>query len=982
MGHLQKRAKLDVHSKPVSQPPVPELEGKRRRRKGGRNANIMTDPERKESKDDKVEGDKKSTTKKKELNLKCGKCGNVSETKAKFTSHVQHEHNGLARPEGESQEFSEAERKIILAQTIKSVKLKCEICSKGFKSVLGYKYHTNSCGYAVEELLTKCKICEKNILNGYLKCHLRKFHNLFQRKPKPPIPAPSPVPKGSGGRPRRQAATKCDAKLKAWHCDPSGTVEGSDALELDCDNELNKSYKKEIVHVPKDVQSKWKLEIYTKGEASCIHESCDHTFRSIKESCKHFTSCLFSNIRRKYKCKFCGASCESVEAIRNHVLNAHKELEDTFKESESDFSDEEVVKSPGKSLNFGTPKSAGKLGDSLRPFGPAVNWTMEFLLENSSKELFGNLTTAYEDWFPLNAEEAEKFVPPVAVSPKFKVSMVSKVVGNCKSTEYQLLNRFNSISALKGFALFSGGPVVSSAWCPLPFKKSGNERPQFLALSASSAPDRNYCVMKSYSHKGVIQIWKCSCMGKENSAVPEFQLAIAHEFGNVWSLAWCPSGVYDENAVDTCTDKSNLKRIGVLAAGCSDGTVRVFVMPSPKVFDLKDTTRIFKVSPKLTLKLSPLGEGDEQCLQIDWFRGKGHSYIAGAYSTGFVSVWDLNTSSPLLRITKPEGSVLYPIKCFLAHNGVCSSVAFCPTTGGRNLLSGGNDRTYKFWDLENTNMPLNICRKGLVTGATWLPHWAGGFVTFDDVFSLGNTHTCFKENGYYGLHSRNVLSSNSPVWTMSGSDWFNSMIQGDASGEVVITLQQQLLKNFDHDKASSKRKFPLLGVYVEKLAEGKRLSFRMNQEAGAQEKPKGKTQKKKSIPSTRDYQDSGEEGEAVGSAHYLGLPKTYSEIHEDYGVVFREQDCRRFSEIPEDELTERKRSERMEPGPLACYPLMSVTSVSWNSNFESCSMVFVGTQSGLCRIINVEALKSFSDFDWTKVIKKTTENNNQIKPGR
>lgn len=43
---------------------------------------------------------------------------------------------------------------------------------------------------------------------------------------------------------------------------------------------------------------------------------------------------------------------------------------------------------------------------------------------------------------------------------------------------------------------------------------------------------------------------------------------LAHEFGAVWDMAWCPSGAYESK-----------KKIGLLALSTSCGDCPVFAMP-------------------------------------------------------------------------------------------------------------------------------------------------------------------------------------------------------------------------------------------------------------------------------------------------------------------------------------------------------------------------------------------------------------------
>ncbi|XP_068243490.1 uncharacterized protein [Palaemon carinicauda] len=950
-GNLRKQVNTTTQPKP-DEPLVPKTT-KNKRGRGGRTNKKTEFTEGKKIYDDKVicekdselmnEDCKSNSSSVAKVNIKCGKCDYVTNSMAKFNSHAHHEHNGLARPFGENQEFSEEEWHIIISSTMKSVKkLKCEICAKIFRSLGGYKYHVKFCGHSVEEIQTTCSLCLKLVRQHNLQVHMRKFHGQMIRK-KGEEPAPAPVELDpEEPRPRRKAATSCDAKLKVWRSLNPAELNGSDQSE-DGDSVcerigIDKFYEREKRTLPKEIQIKLEEHIKLNGKANCPNSNCSYNFKNVKNGRRHYAKCPFSSIPKKYKCKQCGDTCESEDQFKVHISVKHKELVEIDLESDYELSDDER-----RSVNprlRSRPRVPGKPSiDQMRPFEPASKWTLEFMMENYSEELFADLTVSTDDWVLLDKEELKNYIPTVDVSPKFKVSVVSKIADENKCTDWQVLDRFSGASIYEGYVLFTGGPTSASAWCPLPLKDTFKEMSQYLALSATSFPDKRYSLVQSYSHEGVIQIWQCPFNMENESSVPQFQLGIAHNYGSIWALAWCPSGIYNLSQSDKLDSESDLQKIGLLAAACSDGTVRVFVVPNPAQLGFHGPLKIFKVRPKLTLRPSSLTNGNAQCLKVDWFRGKGHRYIAGAYSTGYVCIWDVCTSSPLLRSTDHEGDVLYPINTFLAHNGVCSTVSFCPTTYGRNLLSGGNDRTYKFWDLENTNMPLSIIRKGLVTDSYWISHWGGCFISFDDVYGLSNTNTCFKENGFYGIHSRNVLSSNSPVWTISGSEWMNTLIQGDSAGEVVITIQQQLFKNYENEKVPSKRKVPLLAVKMENLlSEKTRVKF-------------PKKNKKGSLSS-----QSEEDG--LSSTVHLDLPRTYSETCDGFGVVFAEKDYRNFSNIPEDQLMECKRSERMEPGPLGCYPLMSATSVSWNNNFTTNSWVFIGTQSGLCRLVSIQAMKN------------------------
>ena len=79
---------------------------------------------------------------------KCGKCDEP------FSAyHAARAHSGLARPEGESQSFTDSEINAAVKAAIKLIKtVKCFHCSKGFKTDLGLTLHWLKCGKSKEEI--------------------------------------------------------------------------------------------------------------------------------------------------------------------------------------------------------------------------------------------------------------------------------------------------------------------------------------------------------------------------------------------------------------------------------------------------------------------------------------------------------------------------------------------------------------------------------------------------------------------------------------------------------------------------------------------------------------------------------------------------------------------------------------------------------------------------------------------------------------
>lgn len=64
---------------------------------------------------------------------------------------------------------------------------------------------------------------------------------------------------------------------------------------------------------------------------------------------------------------------------------------------------------------------------------------------------------------------------------------------------------------------------------------------------------------------------------------PELAYAITHEGGTVWCLEWCPSGCYQHADLPNFARKDDqTKRMGLLAAACSDGCIRVYSLIFPE----------------------------------------------------------------------------------------------------------------------------------------------------------------------------------------------------------------------------------------------------------------------------------------------------------------------------------------------------------------------------------------------------------------
>ena len=79
----------------------------------------------------------------------------------------------------------------------------------------------------------------------------------------------------------------------------------------------------------------------------------------------------------------------------------------------------------------------------------------------------------------------------------------------------------------------------------------------------------------SFVAKGNIQIWDVGdvSMATKTPPTPHLLLTVAHEFGVVREVRWCPSGCYDDE--EEVGEEGHLPRLGLLAVASSDGYARI-----------------------------------------------------------------------------------------------------------------------------------------------------------------------------------------------------------------------------------------------------------------------------------------------------------------------------------------------------------------------------------------------------------------------
>ncbi|KFV75977.1 General transcription factor 3C polypeptide 2, partial [Struthio camelus australis] len=297
-----------------------------------------------------------------------------------------------------------------------------------------------------------------------------------------------------------------------------------------------------------------------------------------------------------------------------------------------------------------------------------------------------------------------------------------------------------------------------------------------------------------------------------------------------------------------------------------------------------------------------------QCFSLSWMPSKPHHHLAAGFYDGTVAIWNLPTKSLLQRVCQPDGSLkLYPFRCFLAHDHAVRSIEWCKANSNF-LVTAGNDRKIKFWDLRRLYEPINSIKRFLSTEVAWLLPYNGVTVAQDNCYaSYGLCGIHYIDAGYLGFKAYFVAPRKGTVWSISGSDWLNTVAAGDITGELVAAVLPDLAVNPLNIKRPSERRFP---VYKADL-------LPCSPEGGEQ-----------ALPKTRLYSEM--------------VTKTY--------IRFRDTDLRSFKNFPSREPMRRMHTQEVKAElSLPRLQLESLHKVRFSPNLDSHGWLVSGGQAGIVR---------------------------------
>ncbi|KOC69943.1 General transcription factor 3C polypeptide 2 [Habropoda laboriosa] len=743
-------------------------------------------------------------------------------------------------------------------------KLSCEKCETVKHSANGFISHMQFCGKSDEEkqaLLVNCPICGAVMMPSSMEIHERSHRQSEESKLKE-----LQYFSGETEKVKRKAAEKAMEKILEF---TESLVEDS-SLPPEKKRKLEPSLLKSVIRTPeqnKSIPAVWKEDEHVTVEGIDKNADFEEEYSSSEE-------------RTSYRMNF---------------LNKEQHYKIRWSE----------------------------------PYLPTVRWTMEFERKNYKFNLFN-------DYLPnhftlLNNTDVIKYLPELEVSVCTKQESSSE---NTYDTEipWKQWKRFEGGFDEGTSIFFTGGPVWALAWLPIPSPMYSKEPYQYVAISTHPTMESEYTVGKSYSGHNMIQIWNVGPLSYETDSkreCPALSYAIAHNTGTIWCLEWCPSGCYQDESLNNYKEEneteSSLKRMGMLAAACSDGNVHIYSLPFPEELKFKKTIDnewpIYCTDPIITLvvNLAMYDNNDQnwQCTKLSWTKEQEHNTIAAGFSNGYIALWDLTYKSPLSIQKRQNTYFINAFQHFYAHGNAVSMVALVPYNGKRFLASGSLDRLYKFWNLDDTNTPQTSSQKGIILDGAWMTHWPCAVICFDDGLKYKHTNTYLLSLRDHEFKYYPILGTNSPAYTLAVSDYANSIAHGTLAGEIISIFAHELVHSRDIEKAVKKKRKLSSFIKIVDFYETK-------------------------VDSKDDKKDK------ENSNDYKYMPETYNQCQDRFGIIF----CDNLKDIERHVQQPNPYPEKLTTVPIEEYPFMSVNRISWNPNAWSYLWMVAGYQNGLVRLLN------------------------------
>ncbi|KAM4633588.1 general transcription factor 3C polypeptide 2 [Polymixia lowei] len=646
-------------------------------------------------------------------------------------------------------------------------------------------------------------------------------------------------------------------------------------------------------------------------------------------------------------------------------------------DSDVDVDFEPIEKTPASQrLNRsiqGQMKQWGKAPNGLpnnmmNPVWESYKANKTFREEHCSSWVFPEWVPSVNDWHVVPESEMEKYLPQELQSAAFQVSRE----GLGMATPLQRLNRFEATDAHPDrwdMFFFAGGPVWAIEWSPSPDGATDN---QYVALACHQGMDDQHYVNRTYSGSGLIQLWDLGKLEYDSrpESRPSVAYGLAQDKGFVWQLKWCPSGAWE---LPTCSRKAPfLPRLGLLAVATSTGVVTIYSLPHPDALHsskkLPDSGQaspappLYKAKGVLTLKLgslkAPHNAKSGQVLSMDWLPVKPHNIMVIGFYDGIVGLWDLSSRSSLLRLREADSSLtVLPYRCFQAHDNAVRALVLCPAS--RYLLvTAGDDRMVKTWDLRRIYEPLTVQKRNLSTEVCWPLRGPGLFLSQENAYAPNGLHGVhYHDMGYHNIRSLFVIPRLGTVWSICFNDWLNGLVTSDTIGEVIFALLPELTSNHQNIRRTIERRFPLYFTDMVPFHSNttEEESQAVEEAGGVDGKEKGGETEAADAPAEVQKDsvasDTRGEKERPSGDHLPHTHQTYRDAVKKYYLHYSDNDMRTFKNYQTRAPWKRMQATEVKAKiDLDVMQMAALYKVHFNPNMSGHTWVLSAGQAGLVRV--------------------------------
>uniref|UniRef100_A0A224YND2 General transcription factor 3C polypeptide 2-like n=1 Tax=Rhipicephalus zambeziensis TaxID=60191 RepID=A0A224YND2_9ACAR len=556
-------------------------------------------------------------------------------------------------------------------------------------------------------------------------------------------------------------------------------------------------------HIDPTLVASWAEALASTAYIECPNQGCSKSFSTVGGLQYHFRRCRLMQLYRCLHC--CEATFARPKTLLDHLRICYPERPEG--DQPRRFSEvpcghrRSVV--PAASASLRLPAQLPSI------LGPVFHHMAQHMQHMHRRSHCWN-DTLYPGWMPsgwqlLDQHHRDACLPLFRESPALQSHCAGEEPATMPAAEWQRLPLFGCLSPRSGdshMTFYPGGAIWAAAWCPLPPDRKKQQSPhEWVALSCCPNPDQEHPLTDAVAEPGLLQIWDLGPLqlnrGPHGTSPPRLSLCLAHDFGFVAGLDWCPSGCHQKGS-----------RLGLLALACGDGCARILSIPDPADSLPTAQAPMYRVDSECQrLHIPPGPLGAVPCTRVAWDVARKHQHIALGFADGRVAVFGLEEAR------KEEE----PLWVWQAHQGAITGLGWTPQG---HVCTAAIDHGARVWDLHRPGLvPISAFVRSPARQMALSPHWNGLFVVGEESAVGGPAHSLFRENGYYGYTPKTLVHHYATVWGVTVSPWSNVVASCDASGKVAAVCLPYLSSNLDFAKHHTRMRLPLFRATLVPLGE-------------------------------------------------------------------------------------------------------------------------------------------------------------------